>query len=222
MDLLNLELTKWPQLVVTGKNVTTEQAAEIIIRTTNLWFTSNEEDIEEKLYEIIDKTFKFTYEIDKNTKNSGEKKALRRDLLSNYNSLDLHYLENERIVNCWVDGTKGWLSWSGEVGCSNYNIGKWPTTTEVYKEWKLIAKAFPYLDLQCQLMSGESCEKEEEIKPVIEYIIKNGDVQIKTPTKKLKCSVDYTNPTKLLTKEFGCTFEQFRNALQYLKIERKK
>lgn len=35
-------------------------------------------------------------------------------------------------------------------------------------------EAFPYLDLRCQLLSGESCE--EEAKPVVEFIVKDGTV----------------------------------------------
>ena len=38
---LDISLPKWPHMVVAGKAVTKEQAAEIIIRTTSLWFSSN-------------------------------------------------------------------------------------------------------------------------------------------------------------------------------------
>jgi hypothetical protein len=229
IDALNVDLTKWPHMVVAGRAVTKEQAAEIIIRTTSLWFSSNSTSVEKELYKIIDKTFGFEY----NPKTDGtifdqafNRKSQQSDFLKHFNKLDLCYLQNHRVLSCWVGGPHGYLNWDGTVGCNNYNIGKWPSVTEIYNEWELIAETFPYLDLQCQLMSGESCE--EDTTPVIEYIIKEGKVEVKIPTEKLVSNVHYVDPTDIMiqnmyssTRELGCTFKQFEDALQYLKVQEK-
>lgn len=50
---------------------------------------------------------------------------------------------------------------------------------EVYDEWKMVAKAFPFLELQCRLMNGETCE--EETVPVIDFFVNNGKVRMSKP-----------------------------------------
>jgi hypothetical protein len=226
-DALNVDLTKWPHMIVAGKPITKEQTYEIMIRTTSLYFCSNSKNTEDELYEILDKTLKFEYEINKKEdeyQKRWSKCSKRQELLKQYNQLDLYYLQNHRILSCWVGGPHGWLSWANEIGSCNYNIGKWPDSTEVYNEWKTIAETFPYLDLQCQLMSGETSE--EDTTPVIEYIVKEGKVEVKIPTEKLVSNVPYVDPTDIMiqnmysaTREVGCTFKQFEDALQYLKIQ---
>lgn len=226
---LNISLPKWPHMIVAGKAVTKEQAAEIIIRTTSLWFSSNSKNVERELYKIIDKTFGFEYDPKPNETifdQEFNRNSQRRDFLKHFNQLNLDYLQNHRVLSCWDGGSHGYLNWDGTVGCSNYNIGKWPDVTEVYNEWETIAKAFPYLNLQCQLMSGESCE--EDSTPVVEYIVKEGKVEVKIPTEKLLSNVPYVDATDImiknmysLTREVGCTYAQFEDALQYLKVQEK-
>lgn len=227
---LDISLPKWPHMVVAGKAVTKEQAAEIIIRTTSLWFSSNSKSVERELYKIIDKTFSFKY----NPKTDGtifdqeySIKNQRNEFLEPYNSLNLGYLGNQRILSCFVGGPHGWINWNGTVGCSSYNIGKWPDAIDVYDDWKTIAEAFPYLNLQCQLMSGESSE---DTTPLIEYIVKEGKVEVRKPTERLISNVPYIDSTEVFienmsaptsVRELGCTYAQFKDALQYLKIQEK-
>ena len=45
-DLLEIGLPKWPALVVKGKKITKEEAAEILIRTDDFWFSANDHDFE--------------------------------------------------------------------------------------------------------------------------------------------------------------------------------
>lgn len=96
--------------------------------------------------------------------------------------LDLDYLRNHQIDNCWIGGPHGWCSWDGTIGCDGFNIGKYSSIEEVHKEWLLIAQKWPNLKLRCQLWNGE----EEDTKPVVEFIIDNGTVQIIKPTTELK------------------------------------
>ena len=135
--------------------------------------------------------------------------------------LDIYYLQNSRIVSCWIGGTKGWCDWNGNIECSNYNIGKWPSIKEVYEEWCVIAKEFPYLNLRSQLMNCEAYEAisddgENEPKPIVEFIVKDGKVEMVEPTEQLipMTDIDISNRS-----EIGCTLEQFRQAVDYTKAK---
>lgn len=207
------DLPKWPQLVVTGVSVSPDRASEIIIRTSNFHFFSNDLEFENRLHAVIDRTFDWSF-------NSGHRlldNRARVQSVQEYFSdflLDLDYLANDRIVSAWIGGSHGWIDWDGTVGCCNYNIGKWPSVTGVELEWEAIAAAFGDLDLCCQLMSGEAGEDNQ---PVVEYRIKDGGVKLITnPTARLLSNVEYLNPIeqRLNMGEQGCTIEQFEAALQ--------
>ena len=52
-NLFEVELPKWPALVVIGESVTKEQAMEILIRTDSLYFGCNDKEWEEELNFIV-------------------------------------------------------------------------------------------------------------------------------------------------------------------------
>lgn len=135
----------------------------------------------------------------------------------------LQYLRNNNVLSCWIGGPHGWCSWEGTIGCSNYNIGKWPTGEEVLGEWKLIAATFPTLDLRCQLMSGETCE--EGIVPRAEFVVSKGRARAVRPKKPLldagflKVNSESNLRRSWLSihsalRERGCTLDQFKSALR--------
>ena len=206
-----IELPKWPHMIVAGLPLTKEQTYEVMIRTSDFYFSNNDrchwtEAAEDILY---------TGYIGKDSKQDKRKWAYEK-----YQSLrQIYYLSNERFTSSWVGGPKGWLNWDGTIGCCNYNIGKWPTVDEVYSEWVLIADTFPFIDLKCQLMSDESCE--ENTKPLVEYVIKNGLVNIyEEPLEKLVSNVPYVDPTEYFIANIdnwdnlqGCSLEVFKEAL---------
>jgi hypothetical protein len=136
-------LPKWPAILVVGKKVTEQQAAQIIIRTCGMSFYTNDHKYEKQLYEAAG--IKFS-----------------KEPFLDYDSVDaailkygcckkLDYLQNHRVVSSWIGGSHGWCDWDGSIGCDNYNIGKWPNEEEVLQEWQTIAEAFPYLDLRCSI-----------------------------------------------------------------------
>ena len=131
--------------------------------------------------------------------------------------LDLEYCNNYRIASSWIGGPHGWVNWDGAVGCTSYNIGKWPSASTVLGEWKKIAQAFPYLDLTCQLWSGEVGE--EGAKPVIQFRVKNGKVTTHRPKAPIAAPDDSAADTfvaRLLSTgdgERGCTIEQLTEAV---------
>ncbi len=203
-------LPKWPTLIVVGKPVSKEQAQEILIRTGSVYFGCNDRAWEAQVAEAIGLA------PDKSESNWVSYSWYNANM-EPYGVFDLEYLTNERVASCWIGGPKGWCDWNGNIGCNTYNIGKWPNYEEVLREWTLIAETFPFLDLECQLLDGESCE--DNATPLVQFSIANGKVASFVPVKKLMETSDivestisnrFTNPYA----ERGCTIEQFKDALE--------
>lgn len=227
-ELFKKELPKWSALVVKGKPVTKEQAQEILIRTASLSFCTNdrefEEDLNNILYEVKGREYTLMESLVKAKKIKEDDfrgyLEYRTKMEEPYELLNIVYLKNSRIASSWIGGPYGWCDWNGRIYSSNYNIGKCPCIEDVYKEWVEIAEAFPYLDLKCQLMNTEAGES-ESIKPVIEFSIKDGKVQIYEPKEIL----DYpmfvvSNITRRFSDHYaerGCTIKMFKDALDYTK-----
>lgn len=235
-DYFQISLPKWPALLVVGKPVTKEQAMEIIIRTDSFSFSTNDESFKQALC-------KYFYDVNFTERYQSLYDAVRTKLgltekdwnkISEYideknkelGLINLNYLDNHRIVSSWIGGPHGWCDWSGTIYSNNYNIGKWPSVEEVYKEWKAIAKEFPFLDLKCQLMGHESGYPEGETnQPVIEFTVKNGKVKMSIP----KAALDITdnglgeNFYNIFREggERGCTFEKFVEAVEFVKNKMK-
>lgn len=197
--ITDFRLPKWPALVVLGKTISSDQAAEIIIRTDGFYFSTNDRDFRISLYKALGIALT-------------DHEPNHNDLIqarNKYQLLPLDYLNNSWIVSSWIGGAHGWCNWRGNLHCNNYNIGKWPTAGDVLQEWALIALAFPFLSLRCQLFNGEVSDN---TMPVIEYIIENGTVQWIIPTETIQ------NPTlssfTSFVGEIGCTLNQFQDALR--------
>ena len=101
---------------------------------------------------------------------------------------------------------------------SNYNIGKYPSVRDVYEDCVKIADAFPFLEMRVQLMNQEAGEDDRPLEAVVEYSIKNGEVDMYQPTGILETpsfgSDDmyqrFNNPYA----ERGCTIEKLSEALK--------
>lgn len=173
-DPPNYWLPKWPAIVVEGDNVTTEQAEDIIIRTCSWYLSCNARWYQRAAWEALGLTVnEFGYP-------DYEDEAKFKESIG---VLDLEYLSNDQIVSSYIGGPHGWCDWDGSIGYSGHNIGKHPTTEDVFNEWTLIAEAFPYLRLRCQLFSGESTE--DDIRPVIEYQVRDGRVTWSEPAERM-------------------------------------
>lgn len=230
-EFFNLDLPKWPALLVVGKPVTREQAMEIILRTDDLYFSSNDHPFNKLLSEYF-------YDIEVTDGYYGsEGKAIAKKLnveendyktiwdykeqkSSEIKSLDLHYLSNSRIVSSWIGGAHGWCHWDGNIGTSNYNIGKWPSVGEVYNDWVQIAEAFPFLELTSQLQNSEAGDDTIAV-PVVEFRIKDGKVEMVNPTELItESKFDEALVIRKLSDRYGergCTIEMFREAVDYVK-----
>lgn len=222
---MNSYLGKWPCLVVVGDPVTPEQAMEILIRTDMLEFITNDKYFNNKCASYfygrqIDSLGSFSDQFrgedgKVDFHNYWRFKDRTKDAVG---QIDLQYLYNSRIMSSWMGGPHGWCDWNGYIGCSNYNIGKWPSVEEVCKEWQAIATAFPYLNIKSQLIADEG-----EGNIAIEFEVKDGKVTVKTPDSLLKAVEDYDvgEAIKRIVHqgysedERGCTYEKFVEAVDY-------
>jgi hypothetical protein len=181
-----MSLPKWPGLLVVGDPVTPTQAGEILIRTDDLNLLCNDRAWTLK----ANKMFGFPH--DPYSRQPIPWEELQRLRKQVYQQIELTYLCNHQIADCWVGGVHGWCDWHGNIGCHTYNIGKWPTIEEVEDDWKAIAKAFPFLRLKSQLLADEISE-EVAHHPVVEYDVCDG------------CVTTNMHPTELLVKVNGRT-----------------
>lgn len=152
------DLTKWPRLIVAAEpgheTVTREQSNEILLRTDAGDFWVNDREWTKACADVLGIPSEW-----RAYKNGGgyqdvswrEADAWRKSI----GALDLHYCVNSRIMSAWIGGPHGWLDWDGNLGCSTWNIGKWPSHEEVTEDWQRIAAAFPYLDLHVQCIANE-------------------------------------------------------------------
>lgn len=180
-NAFNINLPKWPAFTVIGEDVTRRQAAEILIRTDmhlpDFEYAGNSKELRTRLSEI----FGVPIHDDIYRKPVDERfdimephwRAVRR-LKKRLGILVLDYLQNAQIVSSYIGGPHGWVNWAGQVYSNGDNIGKWPSVEEVAKEWVRIVKAFPFLDLKCQLYDKESCE--DGRRPVVTFEVNNGRV----------------------------------------------
>ena len=219
LDLAAISLPKWPAFIVVGKPVTKDQAAEIIVRTCGVYIHTNDHNFERQAYDVLGVAM---------TDDHGYKHADYASVNRVHEALqvlELEYCKNNRIASCWIGGPHGWVDWNGSVGCNSFNIGKWPSATTVFEEWKKIAKAFPYLDLTCQLWCKETGE--EDGKPVVEFRVKKGKVTAHAPKSPINVPADMS-VDKLMshllasTGERGCTIEQLEKAVAITKAAIKK
>lgn len=190
------ELTKWPRLLVTGPPITPEQAGEILIRTCvpaclggndRDWYTQvclalglRSESPPHELYAADRGDERIAWFREARTHNDRRSEEL--------GILGLEYLRTSRIASSWFGGPHGWCDWDGTIGCSTYNIGKWPTVEELTAEWTAIASAFPYLELTAQVVP----EVEGEFQaPAAQWIVAEGRAEQTEPRGTI------TEPTEL-------------------------
>jgi hypothetical protein len=194
-------LPKWAAMTVWGTNVLREQAMEILVRTNARHARSNDR----KWQTFVWKTLGVRTEGEAEPSFDAVEAACAR-----LRVLPLSYLANEQIMSSWVGGAHGWCYWTGAIHAATYNIGKYPGTTEVRDEWALIAEAFPFLDLQCQLWSGEASEMGTV--PLVEYVVKKGKVRMVKPKRPLLVPVSFNRPFP--PDERGCNEETLREAVE--------
>jgi uncharacterized protein YeaC (DUF1315 family) len=168
LELAVTELTKWPRLLVTGQPITEHQADEVLIRTMNPWLLQvNDRDWHAAVAAVLG--------LELNQHGYADPDSIRA-AIRRYGVLNLQYLYTSRIASSWIGGPHGWCNWDGRIGCSNYNIGKWPDEETVTAEWEAIAAAFPFLHLTAQLITDEGAGH-----LVAEWRVAGGHAELRDP-----------------------------------------
>jgi hypothetical protein len=206
-------LGKWPRLIVSGRKIPSELAAEIIVRTDSFYFSCNDRHWTRDLYGTLGvalNDYDLVRDLDK------EDAAKKR-----YGVLQLIYLNNHQIASPYIGGPHGWVDWDGIIGCSTFNIGKWPSVEKVLEEWKLIASTWPELEFQSQLIADEG-----KGEPVVDFHISGGEVRMAEPVEVLEGSATGVREdaflgifTQYSSRERGCTLEQFKAALDLVETK---
>lgn len=150
---------KWPQFLVYGTPVNPDKAMEIIARIDSFfeWMSGNDEAWINHCRNVLGIDYSAQWY---------ERHA--QVILKG-----IEYLDTEWISSPFVFGPHGWIHPNGVI-LNTDNIGKWPSEDEVTKELQIIAKAFPFLDMDAVCMSGESCEKDTV--PTDAWTVKEGTV----------------------------------------------
>lgn len=223
-DLSKVVLPRWVAFVVSGDPVTTNQAAEIIIRTDSFRYGSLQSKYVRSLYysvghslKSIKDPFKITEEINK--------------MRGSVKSLPLSFLNTDRISSSFVGGVTSWCDWVGKISSKGTNLGKHPDLISIFIELKTIAKAFPFLSMSVQVFNKESCyAMDSDFVPLVEYRVHGGKVKSFKPAEPLFQPIDIDNVHRSFhpevsfdvtkdVKKVGCPVPLFKSS--FLKVKEK-
>lgn len=187
--LLKRELPKWPLMKVTGRPVTIEQAKEIIRRTDHffLWFHGNDYELVARVQNQLGMPVKPEYP---RTNDPVALAAYRAELSAAYDQLKVwlrhwgyvhtEYVTNEWISTSFIDGPYGWCHPDGSIDFAG-NIGKWPHVHEVLQEWRVLATAFPFMQVGITLYDRSTAQ--DDANPVVSMIVEGPIVTLVDPSK---------------------------------------
>lgn len=170
---VDTDLTKWPRLLVTGDDVTPEQAGDIILRTTEWYLIAGSAEWATEVYAaLVERGAPAA--LAGTTGTDILDLELSRALgvwLKMARVLDLRFMRNYRIASSWLGGLHGWVDWDGKIGCSSYNIGKYPDVETVHTDLLRVASAFPYLNMRVQLVTDEGAGTS-----AVSWVVNGGEV----------------------------------------------
>lgn len=168
-------------MLVTGKSVTLAQAREIIRRTDTFFLHSNGGN--NPLYENLVRDSLRMPSYQWNDTPEGHRKYWDRirEWRNAWNCVEgLTYVHNSWIASSYIAGPYGWCHPDGDIGYVD-NVGKWPSVEEIFTEWQILAKEFPFLDIGVTLFDGEQCEN--AIKPIVSMRMREQLVELVDPAQ---------------------------------------
>jgi hypothetical protein len=198
-DLLNVGLPKWPQMYVNGTPVSVEQAKDII-RRTDTFFTDgyggNNREYDRWVRQTVgmapsysDRPFE-KYPDDsapqaekdaffaKRKAEADADRVIYEAFQRRWRPLRTSYVHNSWVSCSFIGGPHGWCHPDGEIGFVD-NIGKWPSVSEVLKDWQVLAEAFPFLSIGVTLYDGESSE--DGTRPLVSLKVLEGKATLVDP-----------------------------------------
>jgi len=173
-------LPKWPQMLVRGEPMPVEQAKEII-RRTDTFFQGMGTGNDHKFAQRVARMLKYPLlPIGERPPNDDWAAHDRRveDWQSKWGWFTGEYVHNTWIASSYIGGPYGWCNPSGEIKY-DANVGKWPSSEAVMRDWSQIAATFPWVDATVVLMDREHCE--EGIQPICGFRVSAGKVEVFDP-----------------------------------------
>ncbi len=195
---LNRGLPKCPQMLVSGPDVSLEQAQKIILRTDRFLtdlskYSGGNNKSWNQAYRMGSGIQDIINKYDDNSQVRAAYYQIQSRLEEVLGILGTNFVENN-WASCYVaGGPHGWCSPLGKIEYFN-NIGKWPSVEEVFEDWALIANSFPFLEASITLMDKESCEEDREA--IVSMQVSGGKVQFLDDPDPATI-----HPPDLLTKE---------------------
>lgn len=183
------ELPKWPQLYITGPDVSVEQAKAIMFRSETFLSSLGSRGGNNRAWnKWAVREFglaKVSSDIDGGdhrwpTEDPVQKALLKlgyaiRDKWSREKALRAEYVEIARASCSFIGGPHGWCSPDGKIYFDD-NVGKWPSVEDVHADLSAIATAFPFVKMVATLFDGESLD--ENRKPVVTFQVAEGVVGV--------------------------------------------
>lgn len=189
--LLNRGLPKWPQMYTTGVPVPQDRAKEII-RRTDTFFTNGFDGNDRSWSRWVRETLKMPEEKWGLSADELRDMFLRLERWrEHFGVIGTSYVHNSWIACAFIGGPHGWCHPEGDIGFVD-NVGKWPCVDDVFEDWKILAEAFPFMDVGVTLMDAEECD---EGHPVVSMRILRGEVQLVDPAKE-DVHKDHPRPTR--------------------------
>ncbi len=165
---------KYPIMIVRGEKITFDEADEILIRTNNWNDDSQDKDWTDVVYRSAG--------IRMGHLNMPHPDALR-DFQKKYRVLDLEYCWNHRIMSRHILGPRGWCDWDGVLSYELPIQSKWPLLVELEHEWRMIAEAFPFLNLKVQFAEQKPDDTlhwgdvDREVRPTLQFTVAAGGIK---------------------------------------------
>ena len=151
-ETIDLRLSKWAGLLVTGDHITKEQALEIMIRTDLLYNSFRfEKSYSDSLFKMIKKTYVSFPSPEDQISDVGVEIDRYYKI---FGVISLNYLNNQKIS--FDGGLYGWVNENGKVFSNNYNIGKNATFSSLINDIKLILESFDFIkNINFQFLNKE-------------------------------------------------------------------
>ena len=193
-DIFDRELSKWPQMIVTGKTIPSSDALEIIRRTDGFFSlpSGNDREFVERAIrlahmpecpdasspEFIDDDKRYN---DKYHRALTEYSAAFHQWQAAWGFLETHYIFNRWVCSSYIGGPYGWCHPDGVISFSGV-IGKWPTIRDVYDDWVLMVREFPFLEVEVSILDADMYG--EDRSHVVSMLIRAGKVTLVDPAER--------------------------------------
>jgi hypothetical protein len=204
---------KWPQMLVTGKSLTIEQAKDIILRTDSFFLDgafskygggNNHEWGDWARSVLGTKEWVALEEEDRDKRPSwGEMSEALEPIRKKLGHIRTEYVHNTWASSCFIGGPHGWCHPDGRIYYDD-NIGKWPSISAVIEDWEKLVEAFPYIEVAVTLFDGEDCE--EDKKPITSFVIKDGVINFTDQHDAIHYAPALDKSTEALMQRFAMDF----------------